>query len=122
MSKNNIMDLKKYSKETKKYIQSIIDYISKKYGEVPAEWEAIIYLLADNLDLYNECKNSVKDNGIYNSNSGRKNPLLTTMKDLQATIMKQVQHLGLSPYAVSKIKDDKEDDTDEYIEALTNGE
>ena len=122
MSKNNIMDLKKYSKETKKYIQSIIDYISKKYGEVPAEWEAIIYLLADNLDLYNECKDSVKDNGIYNSNSGRKNPLLTTMKDLQATIMKQVQHLGLSPYAVSKIKDDKEDDTDEYIEALTNGE
>ena len=92
MSKNNIMDLKKYSKETKKYIQSIIDYISKKYGEVPAEWEAIIYLLADNLDLYNECKDSVKDNGIYNSNSGRKNPLLTTMKDLQATIMKQVQN------------------------------
>ena len=122
MSVNNIMDLKKYSKETKKYIQSIINYISKKYGEVPAEWEAIIYLLADNLDLYNECKSSVKDNGIYNSNSGRKNPLLTTMKDLQATIMKQVQHLGLSPYAVSKIKDDKEDDTDEYIEALTNGE
>jgi len=36
--------------------------------------------------------------------------------------MKQIQHLGLSPYAISKIKDDKEDDTDSFIESLTNGE
>jgi phage terminase small subunit len=79
-------------------------------------------LLGDNLDLYNECRESVRINGIYNAENGKKNPLLTTMKDLQATIIKQIQHLGLSPYAVSKIKDTPEDDTDSYIEALTNGE
>jgi hypothetical protein len=33
--------------------------------------------------------------------------------------MKQIQHLGLSPYAVSKIKDAMDDDTDDYIESLT---
>lgn len=115
------MDKKKYSKATKTYINNVEAYLSKKYGEVPPEWDAILMLLADNLELYNECKSSVKENGIFNNNTGRKNPLLTTMKDLQATIIKQIQHLGLSPYAVSKIKDDKEDDTEDFIEALTNG-
>ncbi len=116
------MKLSKYSTETKTYIKSVIEYLTKKYGELPPQWEAIITLLADNLELYNECKQSVNENGIFNTTTGRKNPLLTTMKDLQATIIKQIQHLGLSPYAISKIKDDKEDDTDEFIESLTNGE
>lgn len=115
------MDKKKYSKATKTYINNVEEYLTNKYGELPPQWDAIITLLADNLELYNECKLSVKENGIYNTNTGRKNPLLTTMKDLQATIIKQIQHLGLSPYAVSKIKDDKEDDTEDFIEALTNG-
>jgi hypothetical protein len=43
------------------------------------------------------------------------------MKDLQATIHKQIQHLGLSPYAISKIKMSSEDDTDDFINDLTNG-
>ena len=42
------------------------------------------------------------------------------MKDLQATIIKQIQHLGLSPYAISKIKTDSPDDTDDFIDTLTN--
>ena len=116
------MDLQKYSKDTEQYISNVIDYLTRKYGEVPNEWEAILMLLGDNLDLYNQCRLSVLENGIYNAENGKKNPLLTTMKDLQATIIKQIQHLGLSPYAVSKIKDSTEDDTDSYIEALTNGE
>lgn len=116
------MDLKKYSKTTKQYIESVTNYLTAKYGEVPQEWDAILILLADNLDLYKECSESVKKNGIYNAETNRKNPLLATMKDLQATIIKQIQHLGLSPYAVSKIKDTPEDDTDDFIDRLTNGE
>jgi len=116
------MNLNNYTESTERYISNVIDYLTKKYGEVPSEWEAILMLLGDNLDLYNECRESVRINGIYNADNGKKNPLLTTMKDLQATIIKQIQHLGLSPYAVSKIKDMGEDDTDSYIEALTNGE
>ena len=41
------------------------------------------------------------------------------MKDLQASIMKQVQHLGISPYSASKIKQEVEDDNEDFIEALT---
>ena len=114
------MNLKTYSKETQTFIAAANDALIQKYGKVNEEWQAVIMLLADNLDLYKQCKRSVKENGIYNAENGKKNPLLATMKDLQATIMKQVQHLGLSPYAVSKIKIDEEDDTENYIEDLVS--
>ena len=105
---------------TKKIIDSINNYLTEKYGEVKPEWATIMYLLGDNLDLYKECSDSIKQNGIFDVNTYKKNPLLSTCKDLQATIMKQIQHLGLSPYAASKIKDAVEDDTEDYIESLTN--
>lgn len=109
-------------KQTKDYIQKVEQFLIEKYGNVQPQWEAVIKLLADNIELYNECQDSIKRHGIYNAESGKKNPLLATVKDLQATIMKQVQHLGLSPYAISKIKTEQEDDTDDYIRNLTNAE
>jgi len=114
------MTKKDYTKETQKTIKSIEQHLTAKYGEVQPQWETVIMLLADNLDLYTQCKESIKENGIYNTDNGKKNPLLATLKDLQATIMKQVQHLGISPYAFSKIKVDVEDDTEDYIEGLIN--
>jgi hypothetical protein len=41
------------------------------------------------------------------------------MKDLQATILKQMQHFGLSPYANAKIKLTESDETEDFIEELT---
>lgn len=106
---------------TRNTINSIKGYLADKYGSVKPEWETILLLLADNIDLYKECKKSVDQYGIYDPSTQKKNPLLATMKDLQATILKQIQHLGLSPYAASKIKDDAEDNSEDFIEALTNG-
>lgn len=114
------MDLNQYSETTKNYITNVIKYLTNKYGEVPSEWEAILMLLGDNLDLYKQCMQSVLENGIYNVENGKKNPLLTTMKDLQATIIKQIQHLGLSPYAISRIKTEEKEDVDDFIENLKN--
>ena len=108
------------NRTTKDNIKKIIDYLTLQYGEVRPEWEVSLQLLADNLELYAECRKSIKENGIFDNNTYKKNPLLTTCKDLQATIMKQIQHFGLSPYAISKIKMEKEDDTDEFIEGLVN--
>lgn len=103
-------------------INDIKAYLKTKYKEIPKEWNTILSLLEDNIILYDECKESIRKNGIYDPSTGRKNPLLATLKDLQATMLKEIQHLGLSPYAASKIKDANEDDTDEFLEALTNGE
>lgn len=108
-----------YSKFTKDILTAIEEYLTKKYGEVKAEWDSTLFLLAENLDLYSECKKQVKQHGIYDGSTGRKNPLLATMKDLQASIMKQIQHLGISPYSASKIKQEVEDDDEDFVEALT---
>ena len=107
-------------KEIQKYIEDVRKYLADKYGQVFPQWEAMIFLLQDNLELYLQCRKSIKDEGIFDSNTYKKNPLLSTCKDLQATIIKQIQHLGLSPYSVSKIKIGEDDDTDDFIDALLN--
>jgi len=61
------MDLSRYSKSTQTYVSNVIEYLTKKYGNVPNEWEAIIYLLGDNLDLYKQCKESIELNGIFDA-------------------------------------------------------
>lgn len=99
------------SEETKKFMENVESYLIKRYGSVNKEWEGILTILADNLDLYTSIKDSIETNGIYDVSTGKKNPLLTTLKDLQASIMKQIQHLGISPYATAKIADKEEEDS-----------
>ena len=105
-------------KETKKYIKNVRKYLIGRYGKINEEWEGILLLLADNLDLYQKCKEEVEKVGIFDSSQYKKNPLLSTMKDLQATILKEIQHLGLSPYSASKIKEAPEDDSEDFLEDL----
>lgn len=92
-----------YNKEVQKSMRSTEKYLINKYGNISEEWNTTLILMADNLDLYCQCKESIKENGIFDKSTYKKNPLLSTCKDLQATIIKQIQHLGLTPYASSKI-------------------
>lgn len=107
------------TKKTKELISNIRDYLTSKYGTIQPEWELTLYLLQDNIELYQKCQVSINTNGIYDVTTGKKNPLLATIKDVQATIIKQIQHLGLTPYASSKIKQELEDDSEDFVEALT---
>lgn len=103
-----------------KYVKYIKEYLKSKYGQIAPEWELSIALLADNIDTYEKCKEVVQTVGIYDYEKGKKNPLLATMKETQGVILKQIQHFGLSPYAVSKIKSMAVDDEDEFLEGLTS--
>nr|DAJ30608.1 MAG TPA: hypothetical protein [Caudoviricetes sp.] len=47
-------------KQTKEYITDVRNYLTKLHGEVKAEWEAPLELLADNMELYKECQKSIK--------------------------------------------------------------
>lgn len=107
------------TKKTKELINSIREYLINQYGNIQPQWELTLTLLQDNIEMYQQCKLSINQNGIYDAESGKKNPLLSTVKDIQATIIKQIQHLGLTPYASSKIKQEIEDDSDSFIESLT---
>lgn len=106
----------------RKYIKDIKKFLDETYEATDhSEWRMILALLEDNLVLYKMCQDTVDVEGVFDSKTKKKNPLLSTMKDLQATIMKQIQHLGLSPYANAKIKTQQpEDDEMDFIEALTS--
>lgn len=94
---------KTYRKDVQKFMHSTEKYLANKYGSVEDEWNTTLMLMADNLELYYQCKDSIKANGIFDKATYKKNPLLSTCKDLQATLIKEIQHLGLTPYASSKI-------------------
>ena len=102
---------------TEAKVKAISQYLEKEYGVISEEWKMTLDLLGDNIDTYEDCKEVINQVGIYDVETGRKNPLLSTMKDLQATILKQVQHFGLSPYAASKLKNtpNKEDETEDEM-------
>lgn len=110
----------KYSKETKTYIKSIRKYLEDTYGSVKSEWEVMLMLLGDNLEMYKKVSDTLETSGIYSTSTGLKNPLLSTQKDIAASIYKIVQHFGISPYAASKIKAIEEDSTDDFIDGLVN--
>lgn len=109
-----------YSEETATYIGSIEKYLINRYGAVKPEWQLMLHLLADNVEQYKQVMAIIEEVGAWNYERGVKNPLLSTAKDLQATIFKQVQHLGISPYSDAKIKVNAEDDTDDFLSYLTN--
>ena len=114
------MNYKDYSKDTKKTMKQVENYLIEKYGTIQEQWELTLKLMADNLDLLQECKDSVKQNGIYSTSRGLKNPLISTIKDINATLLKLAQQLGITPWSESKIKAIDEDSTEDFIDALTN--
>ncbi len=108
-------------KKKNNIISNIENYLAQEYGEIKPEWQLLINLLADNVQQYAEVKKSIEENGLFDTTTFKKNPLIATLKDLQATMLKQIQHLGLSPYAQGKIKTapNKEIDADDFIKSLT---
>ncbi|MBD5229545.1 MAG: P27 family phage terminase small subunit [Bacteroidales bacterium] len=100
-------------------MNGIRGYLNTAYGAIDPSWELTLELLEDNLYQYFEYKNIIKQAGVFNFETYRKNPLISTLKDIQATIIKQVLNLGLSPYAKAKIKITEDDNSDEFINSLT---
>ena len=117
MTKNN-----EYSTSTAKYINAVKKYLKEKYGKVAPEWEQPLEILADNLELYQQCKESIKKDGLLlvaKNGAFTKNSLIKVMFDAQIQITKIIQEFGLSPKSASKINLVDEDD-DELKELLGN--
>lgn len=116
MSKNN-----EYSTSTAKYINAVKKYLKEKYGKVNPEWEQPLEILADNLELYQQCKESIKKDGlmlIAKNGCATKNPLIKVQLDAQVQITKFLSEFGLTPKAQSKIVLNNDDEDDELRELL----
>lgn len=101
------------------YMKAVEEYLIKEYGAIPDAYRFQLDLFKENLLQYFEIKDIVSSTGYYDYIKGMKNPLLSTLKDLNAIILKQGTMFGLNVWAKSKIKITEEDNTDEFIDALT---
>lgn len=115
-----MMKMTDYSNSTQKYISAVRKFLKDKYGKVNAEWEKPIELLADNLDLYKDCKESIAANGLMllaKNGCMTKNPLIKTQSETQVQIQKLLTEFGLTPKAQAKINLPT-DDEDELKDLL----
>lgn len=53
-----------YSTGTVKYLTNVKKYLKQQYGKINSEWETPLEILADNYELYQQCRESIKNDGI----------------------------------------------------------
>ena len=110
------------------YMYNAYKYLESKYGVVKAEWKAALSLLSESLDMFYQCKERIKKDGLLiNDRYGNpnKHPLLQIQTAYQIQILKVISQLGLSPLASSKIADKPEKEqelsAEDFITKLTAG-
>lgn len=105
--------------KVEKWMRDIREYIAAEYGQVSPAWEFQLELFKQNLEQYFTIKDILDTTGYFDSQRGLKNPLISSLKDLNAIILKQASMFGLNVMSRSKIKLEKSDDTEDFIESLT---
>lgn len=110
-----------YNKETQAFMNAVENHLVDKFGGINPEWEGLLTMLATTYDLYINCKQKIKEEGLLVTNrfdTLEKNPLLKVQTDAQIQCLKMVQEFGLTPKAMKglNIQDNNED---EFLESLT---
>ncbi len=117
------MDKKnEYSTQTAKYLKAVKKFIKEKYGKINDEWQQPLEILADNYEIYQQCKESIANDGLMlmaKNGCYTKNPLIKVQLDAQIQITKFLTEFGLTPKAQSKINLANDDD-DELKELLAD--
>jgi len=111
------------------YMMSAYKYLESEYGEVKAEWKGTLGLLAESLEMFYQCKDQIKKDGLLildRYGNPNKHPLLMIQNSYQIQILKCTNQLGLSPLASSKIADrpkkgEQELSAEDFITRLTAG-
>ena len=97
---------KDYSTSTVKYITAVKKFLKTKYGKINDEWSMPLELLADKVELYQKCRDSINNDGLLlvaKNGSYTRNSLIKTMFDCEIQISKYLAEFGLSPRSASKI-------------------
>lgn len=104
-------------------IESVRAFLTKKYGQVNAEWELQIGLLQSNLELLEQVQKELKKQGLMVRNRFgilEKNPLIKTMLETQVAVQRGIEQLGISPRSVGKLKEQDSNDVGEIMNNLLN--
>lgn len=87
-------------------MQEIIENsIIKKYGTISTEFLIPMTQLLNNLEIQAKCVEYVRQNGIIDKTTGKRNEILPTISSLEGVIIKYINDLGLSLKANASIKE-----------------
>jgi len=114
-----------YRDEIQEYMNYIVESLLDKYGEVYPHYIVSLDVLAMNLDIMFQAKETFKNEGFQHADhqgKQRKSGAVQAFNTAQQAAMKIMNQFGLNPMSASKIKDNKtERDTKNYLEDLMNG-
>jgi P27 family predicted phage terminase small subunit len=106
------------------YMTTVYKYLNDRFGTVKSEWTATLKLLADNLELLYQLKETIKEKGLMvkdRYDNWNKNPLFPILNNVTVQVLKCVDQLGLSPKANAKIKDGETKEESESAQDFING-
>lgn len=109
-----------YTLPTQKFMLAVEKHLIDKFGEISAHWDGLLQMLAVQVDLYNQCKEQIKIDGLMITDrfgSLTKHPLIKCQTDAIIQINKLSQDFGLSPKAMLNMKL-QENNEDEFLEGL----
>ena len=119
--KNKYQD---YSKETQAFMNAVEKHLIDKFGEITPHWDGLLQMLAVQVDLYNQCKAQIKNDGLMVQDrfgSMVKHPLIKCQTDALIQINKLSQDFGLNPRSLKGLNI-QENNEDEFLENLTSGD
>lgn len=104
---------KDYIPEVQAAMWAVHSYLQKKFGNINDEWIMSLMMLADNLQMFIECRKQIKEQGLLITNRFNvleKNPLIKVQNDAQIQIVKLLNEFALTPKSAEKIETKEEDD------------
>ncbi|MCR8874881.1 P27 family phage terminase small subunit [Phocaeicola barnesiae] len=112
---------KDYSTEVQNYMWAVHSYLQKKFNGINDEWVMSLMMLADNLEMFIQCRKQIKDTGLMITNRFNvleKNPLIKVQNDAQIQIVKLLNEFALTPKSAEKIKEVEEEDNSPLTQFL----
>lgn len=111
--------------ETEEYINTVIEYLTSKFGELKPVWMRMIDLLGEQNDMYLLAREDVMKNGIsvQTSRGMIQSPSIRSMHQAAVQIQKIANSLGITPNSSIKLKmqsPGQEEDEEDFLDALTN--
>lgn len=112
---------KDYSTEVQNYMWAVHSYLQKKFGSINDEWVMSLMMLADNLEMFIQCRKQIKETGLLITNRFgvlEKNSLIKVQNDAQIQIVKLLNEFALTPKSAEKITKEVEEDDDSPLSAF----
>lgn len=109
-----------YREEVAEYMSGVVNILKKRGNYDPKAWFMPLQILAQNLDMWYQCKEQIARDGIVTQNSRglTTSPAAALLNSTQIRIENSLKEFGLTPRALKAITVEEED-VDDFLDELT---